>query len=144
MALSFRRESQPDVVEALVFADDDKAFDELAHDLDIEFGAGQWELVVDTDADTVLASPADADFAVFAVSSEESESIERIAGLIRLAAEAGLMVVLVVGEISSRSMHRLLREGAKEFVPYPDTEPLGPHPLGDLVQATWAIAAATT
>jgi hypothetical protein len=23
-------------------------------------------------------------------------------------------------------------------------EPLGPHPLGDLVQATWAIAAATT
>lgn len=122
MALSFRRETQPDVVEALVVADDDKAFDELAHDLDVEFGAGQWELVVDADADSVLASPADADFAVFAVSSEEPDSIERIAGLIKLAIEAGLMVVLVVGEISSRSMHRLLREGAKEFVPYPDTD----------------------
>ena len=132
MALSFKRDSSPNVVEALVVADDSEAFDELAHDLDVEFGAGQWELVSGDDAGAVLNAPNGADFAVIAVSKDEAESIEQMAALIRNAAEAGLMVVLVVGEISSRSMHRLLREGAKEFAPYPDTDGALPEAIGRL------------
>ena len=132
MALSFRRETSAAVVEALVVADDSDAFDELAHDLDVEFGAGQWELVADDDAESVISSPVGAEFAVFAVSKDEDASIDRMAGLIRRASEAGLMVVLVVGDISSRVMHRLLREGAREFAPYPDVDGALPDAIGRL------------
>ena len=132
MALSFRRDSSPALVEALVVADDFEAFDELAHDLDVEFGAGQWELIPSDDAEHALGAPAGAEFAVFAVSQEEPETIERMATLIRRAYEADLMVVLVVGDISSRVMHRLLREGASEFAPYPDTDGALPDAIGRL------------
>ena len=87
MALSFLRDNSPTEVEALVVADNLQAFDELAHDLDVEFGAGQWELVPDADAEAILSESPSADFAVFAVSDEETESVERIASLIRLAAQ---------------------------------------------------------
>ena len=132
MALSFRRENTPAVVEALLVADDIDAFDELAHDLDVEFGAGQWELVADDESEAVLSEPSGAEFAVFAVSDETPNSIERMAKLIRLANDSGLMVVLVVGEVSSRVMHKLLREGAREFAPYPDSDGALPDAIGRL------------
>lgn len=135
MALSFLRDGSSTVVEALVVADNLQAFDELAHDLDVEFGAGQWELVPDDAAESVLSEPAGADFAVFAVSEEETDSVERTAALIRLAAQSGLMVVLIVSDISSRVMHRLMREGAKEFAPYPDADGALPDAFGRLRQA---------
>lgn len=122
MALSFRRDSEPAEIEALVIADDIDAFDELAHDLDLEFGAGQWELLAMEDASEVFGGSTSAEFVIIAVSSENEASIERMAELIRHATENGLFVVLVVGEISNRIMHRLFREGAREFAPYPDTE----------------------
>ncbi|MEM6664162.1 MAG: AAA family ATPase, partial [Pseudomonadota bacterium] len=52
--------------------------------------------------------------------------------LIKRARDAELMVMLVVGDISSRSMHRLLREGASEFVPYPDADGALPEAIGRL------------
>ena len=135
MALSFLRDSSPNVVEALVLADNIQAFDELAHDLDLEFGAGQWELVPEDEAENVLSEPAGAEFAIFAVSDEDQDSVERMASLIRRASQSGLMVVLIVSEISTRVMHRLLREGAREFAPYPDTDGALPDAFGRLRQA---------
>jgi len=130
MALSFRREAAPAPVEALVFADGFYDFDTLAHDLDVEFGAGQWEQVANPDAESAFGAPAGAEFAIFAISDDHPETIEEMSELIRRARSAELMVMLVVGDISSRSMHRLLREGASEFAPYPDTEGAFPEAIG--------------
>lgn len=130
MALSFRRDPEPQPVEALVFADGFIDFEALAQDMDSEFGVGQWELVSDEDTQTALESPDGAEFAILAVSEDDPAAIEEVAELIRRSREAGLLVLLVVGDISSRSIHRLLREGVSEFAPYPDTEGALPEAIG--------------
>ena len=60
------------------------------------------------------------------------QSVEGTARLIKKAREAGLTVLLVVGDISSRSMHRLIREGVAEFTPYPDQEGALPEAINRL------------
>ncbi|MEM9141093.1 MAG: AAA family ATPase [Pseudomonadota bacterium] len=122
MALSFRREPSTEPAEALVFADGFSEFDALAQDLDGAFGAGQWEYVRNAEAEMTLASPQGTAFAVFAVSSDLPQTIEGTAQMMKQAREAELMILLVVDEISSRSMHRLMREGVAEFTPYPDVD----------------------
>ncbi len=124
MAFSF---SEPDQLnareEALVFADGFAEFDALANDLDAEFGENNWQVVANRDADRVIADqPSSPPFAVFAISSDLPQAIDGMAMLIRMAKEAGMSILLVVGEISSRSVHRLMREGVAEFSPYPDQD----------------------
>ncbi|MEM7190811.1 MAG: pilus assembly protein CpaE, partial [Pseudomonadota bacterium] len=132
MALSFSRDPAPSDVEALVFAEGFEDFDALAQDLDTEFGAGQWEEVPVADIDQVLENAGGVQFAVVAISSDSQEQIEETAKLIKRAREADLIVMLIAGDISSRAMHRLLREGAAEFVPYPDADGELPEAVGRL------------
>ena len=123
MALSFRKASDPDTTEAVVFADGFADFDALADDFDLEFGPGNWIDVRNSDALDVLADGAnEAVFAIVAVSSDTPQAVDGTAELIRAARDAGLPVLLVVGDISSRATHRLMREGVSEFTPYPTGE----------------------
>ncbi len=123
MALSFRRESLAAPPEALVFADGFADVDQLSEDLDVEFGEGSWEAVSNADAEARLSSISAATlFAVFAVSTDVQQSIDGTASLIKEARAAGMTIMLVCGDISSRSTHRLMREGVAEFTPYPDQE----------------------
>ncbi|MEM7056289.1 MAG: P-loop NTPase [Pseudomonadota bacterium] len=122
MALSFRREPSAAPAEALVFAEGFTDFDALAEDLDVEFGEGQWEEIKGADAEEALRAAEKASFAVFAVSSDAHNTVEDVAYLIKIAQEAGLLILLVAGEISSRTMLRLMREGVSESAPYPDAD----------------------
>ena len=123
MALSFRKASSAQDLEAVVFADGFADFDALADDFDLEFGSENWISVANSDAEQTLMDGADgASFAIIAVSSDAQQSIEGTASLIKQARDAGLLVLLVVGEISSRSIHRLMREGVSEFTPYPESD----------------------
>ena len=106
MALSFRREPSTVASEALVFAEGFSDFDQLADDLDAEFGQGQWEEIGTAEAEMAIQSSEGSSFAIFALSSDEPAEVEDTAQLIRLALDAGLMVMLVVGDVSSRSTHR--------------------------------------
>lgn len=109
--------------EALVFADGFAEFDALANDLDLEFGDQNWRVVANRDADRVIGDLTDEKpFAVFAISSDLPQAIDGMSMLIRIAKEADLSILLVVGDISSRSVHRLMREGVTEFAPYPDQD----------------------
>lgn len=54
------------------------------------------------------------------VAHDATEAIEAAAQTIRAARDAGLMVLLVVGDVSSRAMHALLKEGVTDFAPYPE------------------------
>ena len=124
MALSFRRESAPPAPEALVFADDFPEIENLAADLDREFGDDQWLAIDAAEVDQALEEMRQRSaFALIAVSDDDGRAISATAQLIRKTREAGLLVLLVVGDISSRAMHQLLKEGVADFAPYP--EPAG-------------------
>lgn len=123
MALSFRKAAEPEPIEAVVFADGFADFDALADDFDLEFGPGNWVDVRNSEALQVIEGGAhDAQFAIVAVSSDTPQAVDGTAELIRSARSASLLVLLVVGDISSRATHRLMREGVTEFTPYPAAE----------------------
>jgi len=124
MALSFRRETAEIAPEALVFSGEFSAADALVKDLDTQFGEDQWLEVPVEDAENMLSIASSEDsFVIVALSSDETEAVAATALLIRQAREYGLMVLLIVGDISSRTMHQIMREGVAEFTPYP--EPAG-------------------
>lgn len=124
MALSFRRETAEMAPEALVFSGDFLAADALVKDLDTQFGEDQWLEVPAGDTENMLSiASAEDSFVIVALSSDETEAVTATAQLIRQAREYGLMVLLIVGDISSRTMHQIMREGVAEFAPYP--EPAG-------------------
>ncbi len=121
MALSFRRETAEIAPEALVFSGGFLAADELIKDLDTQFGEDQWLEVPAGDAENMLSiASSDDSFVIVALSSDEDETVAETAQLIRRAREFGLLVLLIVGEISSRTMHQIMREGVAEFAPYPE------------------------
>src|SRR5690606_39233777 len=123
MVLSFRRDTGNASIEAYVFADEFAEFDKLAADLDTEFGADGWREVPGGDAERLLADlDAPNAFAIFALSSDDPPAVETTASLIRKAREAGMPILLIVGDLSSRAIHRLIREGVAEFTPYPDAD----------------------
>ncbi len=123
MALSFRREALAAPPEVMVFADGFADHETLVTDLDHQFGEDQWEAVSNSDAEMRLNGATESTrYAIFAVSSDVQQSIDGTAELIRQARKAGITVMLVAGDISSRSMHKLIREGVAEFMPYPDSE----------------------
>jgi len=129
MALSFRRDSAPAAPEALVFADGFPDLGPLAADLDQEFGDDQWVAIDADEADQALEEMGGRSaFAIIAVSADDPHSLEEIGTLIRKARTARLLVLLIVGDISTRAMHQLLREGVAEFTPYPE-------PAGALAEA---------
>lgn len=124
MALSFSTSQDSESsVEALVFADGFAEFDALADNLDDEFGADSWRVVANRDADRVIDETSkDVPFAVFAISADLPQAIDGMALLIKMARDKGMTVLLVVGDISSRSMHRLMRAGVADFLPYPNED----------------------
>jgi len=138
MALSFRRETAEAAPEALVFSDGFSATEALVKDLDTQFGEDQWLEVPAGDTEKMLSiTSAEDSFVIAALSSDEPEAVDATAQLIRQAREYGLMVLLVVGEISSRTMHQIMREGVAEFAPYPE-------PAGALMDAIDRLRLART
>jgi pilus assembly protein CpaE len=129
MALSFRRETAETAPEALVFSSDFSAVDSLVKDLDSQFGEDQWIEVPVEDAENLMSIASSQDtFVIVTLSSDDAERVGNARQLIRSAREHGLMVLLLVGDISPLTMHQIMREGVAEFAPYPE-------PAGALVDA---------
>ena len=123
MALSLRRDPAGAPLEALLFAEGFAELEALAADLDAEFGRDGWRRVDTAAAARILRERGGAGaFAIFAVSTDAADAVETAAGLIRQAREAGMGVLLVTGDLTSRTVHRLIREGVAEFTPYPDPD----------------------
>jgi len=121
MALSFMRKESEATPEAMVFSDNFAAMDSLAEDLDGEIGADKWVEVSNTEADEVFDEiKRDQTFVILTLSSDDEGEVEACAELIRKASNAELLVLLVIGDVSPRTMHNVMRAGAVEFAPYPD------------------------
>ena len=124
MALSFGRETAETAPEALVFSSDFSAVDALVKDLDSQFGEDQWLFVQTEDAENLMSiANAQDTFVIVTLSSDGPERVGNVQQLIRSAREHGLMVLLLVGDISPLTMHQIMHEGVAEFWPYP--EPAG-------------------
>ncbi|MBY8976343.1 AAA family ATPase [Rhodobacteraceae bacterium NNCM2] len=121
MALSFRREPTTEAPEALVFADGFAEIEQLAEDLDLEFGPDHWLEVSNAEAEQALEGAArDHTLAIVTLGSDQPDEVEETTKVIRRARGAELLVLLVCGDISPRTMHQLIREGVTEFAPYPE------------------------
>ena len=129
MALSFRRETAETAPEALVFSEGFSVAEKLIQDLDSQFGEDQWLEVPTDDTESMFEIARGEDsFVIIALSSNDEDAVNKTGQLIRAARKHGLMVLLVVGEISPATMHKIMREGVAEFAPYPE-------PAGALVDA---------
>ncbi|WP_110814212.1 AAA family ATPase [Pseudoroseicyclus aestuarii] len=68
------------------------------------------------------------EFVAVALNSGDESNLPLILEIIAAARSHGIKVILIADEVSPASLHRLLREGGNEFVPYP-------LPEGELAQA---------
>lgn len=105
---------------ACTISRDVQVFDLLIEDMEAALGDA-WGDLGFSDAIPFFQQP-DADmleFVALAIDAEDEADIEDLVGIIKAAKAANIKVILVAEDVSPVSLHRLLRAGADEFVPYP-------------------------
>ncbi|MBS1300835.1 AAA family ATPase [Loktanella sp. SALINAS62] len=99
---------------------DVQIFDLLIEDMETALGERWGDLRFD-EAAAFLGQPeaAELQFLAVAMDAEDEEDIDQIAGVVRAAKEHGIKVILITEDVRPATLHRLLRDGGDEFVPYP-------------------------
>jgi pilus assembly protein CpaE len=69
------------------------------------------------------------DFVALAIDGGDEAELDQVVDIIGAARDKGVRVILVTEEISPTALHRLLKAGADDFIPYPIPE-------GELLRAT--------
>ena len=111
---------EPAPIVACTIARDVSSFDLLIEDMEAELGESWGDLTFDDAAQFFRQPEASAlEFVAIAVDSDDEGDLPRISGIVTLAKEMGLKVILITEEISPMALHQLLRLGADDFVPYP-------------------------
>ena len=112
--------AKPDAIRACTVSRDLEAFDLLIEDMEAEMGEAWGDLSL-AEAERFFDQPdADAlEFVAVAVGAEDEGDLDRVGAIITAARDHGIHVILVAEEVSPIALHRLLRLGAEDFVPYP-------------------------
>ena len=99
---------------------DVQQFDLLIEDMETALGESWGDLGFD-DAAAFLQQPeaAGLQFITIAMDHEDEARIDTILDVVHAAKGAGVKVILITEDVSPSTLHKLLREGADEFVPYP-------------------------
>jgi pilus assembly protein CpaE len=111
---------EPQSIIACTISRDVQKFDLLIEDMGQAAG-DRWGDVPLEEAAAFLARP-DAgglDFLVLALDSQDEGDLDRLLPVVASARARGIRVILVAEDVSPAALHRLLREGADDFVPYP-------------------------
>lgn len=111
---------EPAPILACTISRDVSNFDLLIEDMEAELGESWGDLTFD-DAMLFMNQP-DArmlEFVAVAVDEQDETNLSRISGIISLAKERGIKVILIAEEVSPIALHHLLKLGADDFVPYP-------------------------
>ena len=113
-------QEEPAPIMACTISRDVQNFDLLIEDMEVECGESWGDLSLE-DARVFLDQPeADAlDFIVIAIDQEDEQSIDLVADLIKRAASQKIKALVVAEEVSPIVLHKLLKHGAEEFIPYP-------------------------
>ncbi|MEM1236092.1 MAG: AAA family ATPase [Pseudomonadota bacterium] len=59
------------------------------------------------------------EFVAIALDQEDQDDIQQVMDIIESAASKGIKTILVAEDLSTATLHQLLRNGANEFIPYP-------------------------
>ncbi|ETX14816.1 Flp pilus assembly protein CpaE [Roseivivax halodurans JCM 10272] len=107
-------------VRACTVSRDVQLFDLLIEDMEALLGEHWGDLGL-AEAAVFLSQPEASalDFIALAIDDSDEARMDELLALIGLARARRVKVVLIADDISPAALHRLLRNGAHEFVPYP-------------------------
>ena len=105
---------------ACTISRDVQNFDLLIEDMESALGDAWGDLSFD-DAVAFLGQPeaANLQFVTIAMDSEDEDNLHTVSAVIAAAKAAKIKVILIAEDVSPGALHKLLREGGDEFVPYP-------------------------
>ncbi|MBJ3761256.1 AAA family ATPase [Maribius pontilimi] len=114
------RAAEPAPIKACTVCRDVQNFDLLIEDMETELGEAWGDLsyhdaavfLTQTEANTL-------DFIAIAMDEEDEKHVGVIVDLIKTARDHDVDVIVIAEEVSPMVLHQLLKQGAKEFVPYP-------------------------
>lgn len=113
-------QEEPAPIVACTISRDVQNFDLLIEDMEAECGENWGDLSL-SDAAVFFDQPeADSlEFVALAIDQDDEASIDLITDLVRRASAAKIKVLVIAEEVSPIVLHKLLKFGAEEFVPYP-------------------------
>jgi len=120
MTSSAAVQSEAAAITACTICRDVQRFDLLIEDMEALLGESWGDLAFD-DALAFLAQPeADRlDFVALVLDGDDEDRLPLITEIIGVADAKGVKVLLVAEDVSPGALHRLLRVGAADFLPYP-------------------------
>ncbi len=116
-------ETAPDVpatIIACTISRDVQNFDLLIEDMETLLGEGWGDLGFDEFL-RFLGQP-DAqklEFVALAIDAFDEDDADQLVGILAAAQDHGIKVILIAEDVTPTTLHRLLRAGADEFIPYP-------------------------
>lgn len=113
-------QEEPAPIVACTISRDVQNFDLLIEDMENECGENWGDLSLE-DASVFFDQPeADTlEFVALAIDQEDETEIDNITDLVRRARAQKIKVLVIAEEVSPIVLHKLLKLGAEEFVPYP-------------------------
>jgi pilus assembly protein CpaE len=107
-------------VRACTVSRDVQNFDLLIEDMEVEYGEGWGDLTFDN-AMKFLDQPQARDLEMLAIALDDDDqsAMPQIQVIIQRARSLNIEVLLIAEELGPIALHRLLRLGAGDFVPYP-------------------------
>ncbi|MCC6305890.1 MAG: AAA family ATPase [Rhodobacteraceae bacterium] len=111
---------EPAPVRACTISRDVQNFDLLIEDMEAELGEAWGDLSFQEAAVFLRQDEAKTlEFVAIAVDGEDEAELASIGDIIRAARDIGVRVILIAEEVSPIALHKLLKLGADDFVPYP-------------------------
>ena len=113
-------QDEPEPIVACTISRDVQNFDLLIEDMESLCGENWGDLSVD-DAGLFFDQPESdtLEFVVIAIDQEDEGDADRLVDLVKRASQQKIKVLIVAEEVSPILLHRLLKIGAQEFIPYP-------------------------
>ncbi len=113
-------QDEPAPIVACTISRDVQNFDLLIEDMEAACGESWGDLSVD-DAGMFLDQPeADAlEFVALAIDQEDEAEVDKLTDLVKRAASQKIKILIIAEEVSPIILHKLLKLGAEEFIPYP-------------------------
>ncbi|MCV6593599.1 MAG: AAA family ATPase [Silicimonas sp.] len=113
-------QDEPAQIMACTISRDVQNFDLLIEDMENACGESWGDLSLQ-DANVFFDQPeADAlEFVVLAIDQEDEAEVDLIADLVKRASDQKIKALIVAEEVSPIVLHKLLKIGAEEFIPYP-------------------------
>jgi pilus assembly protein CpaE len=118
--MSAQLQPEPQPIVACTISRDVQEFDILIEDMEACLGE-RWGDLSFADALLFLDQPEadELEFVAVALRAEDEADLPLVIDIVAAAKQKGIKVILIAEDVSPASLHKLLREGGDEFVPYP-------------------------